>query len=820
MKNFMIILFIILFSQSLVYGQLPPSYDWRNIEGTNYITPIKNQGNCNACFAFATVAALESQIIKTYGISFLKDMSEQTVISCGSSGTCTSGGDKVKASSYLYNTGIPLESCFPYTGTDVSCGNACANWVDHQMCKFTGYTVRNSPTIAQIKSDIYTYGPIVADMRLLADFRNQYNNWPNKIYTACFAGEGTCNDTGEGHDVLVIGYNDEGEYFICKNSWGREWGDNGYFKIAYSEVKSMGGRSQFATQTIYYHGADCGKKYYVDYLNGSDSNSGTSPSSPLKHCPGDNRYTPSGDAPRALYPGDIIIFKGGVTYLATNGDSSIININWSGVGDDSLQRIIYDGDSGTYAPRWAIGKDKAIIDGNDIATSHFYFSGPRKYITINNFVMKKGRKYPFSNPNQGGQLVRNETIGSDYVTISNCDMSEAGVIEVPEPCVDNPKEICGRASGICIKNLNGKYWKVHNNTFTDCGWKGFSVTNGSNIEFYNNILSGRIGWMAEFTTGDADVGELSDFSIYGNVFRDHMFSDKCTNPPACYPTAETHGNWLYIYGANCRRASLSNVRIYNNIFYHSIPITQRTGFSSGFIHYAANTNLLFNGLYVFNNVFFNPENCIATIGTRVYENCPDAGYLTNVYILNNTIFNDISSTSSFRVNKYGITPNNFTNLYIKNNNIYTSQFAIQVPYRTTIGDTVDINYNNYYAPWSTNNFYELDAINNKSYFRSWFYWRGTLGYDIDGSGPISDPLFIDTTIGHNFNLRLSSTLSPAYKKGANLSNLCSSNPNLNMLCYDKDGNPRPSSGAWSIGAYEFIQDQKVPNPPRELRIIP
>ena len=99
----------------------PAALDWRSNKGDNYVTPIRYQGNCGDCWAFATTAALESQVLITTNAPGTNiDLSEQILVSCSGAGSC-SGGYPSSASNYIQTVGLPVESCFPYTATDASC---------------------------------------------------------------------------------------------------------------------------------------------------------------------------------------------------------------------------------------------------------------------------------------------------------------------------------------------------------------------------------------------------------------------------------------------------------------------------------------------------------------------------------------------------------------------------------------------------------------------------------------------------------------------------------------------------------------------------
>ena len=113
------------------YGieELPDQFDWRDVNGIDWTTPIRNQGSCASCVAFGAIGALESVVQIAAGKPWGCDLSEASLFFCGG-GSCSNGWYVSTALNYLKYEGVPYENCFVYQPNQLSCDNRCNNWQD------------------------------------------------------------------------------------------------------------------------------------------------------------------------------------------------------------------------------------------------------------------------------------------------------------------------------------------------------------------------------------------------------------------------------------------------------------------------------------------------------------------------------------------------------------------------------------------------------------------------------------------------------------------------------------------------------------------
>lgn len=206
-------------------ANLPASFDWRSQNGYNWVTSVKDQGNCGSCWAFGTVAQLESLMQIYFSNPNLNpDLSEQFIVSCDTSDYGCDGGYMNRVYNFIRSTGTPDESCFPYQAADRPCSERCADWASrvHKIASWS-WVCQSRLNNTTIKNAVYSNGPVTCTFDVYNDFFS-YSSGCYKHVTGAYAG---------GHAVLIVGWTTD-SCWIVKNSWGKNWGEQGFFKIKFS----------------------------------------------------------------------------------------------------------------------------------------------------------------------------------------------------------------------------------------------------------------------------------------------------------------------------------------------------------------------------------------------------------------------------------------------------------------------------------------------------------------------------------------------------------------------------------------------------------
>ena len=216
-----------------INGSAPTSVDWRDHDMVN---PVKDQAQCGSCWAFSTVDAYESAVAKKTGT--LVSFSEQDLVDCvknvklpGSSEECCSGcsgGLMDYGFQYLIDSQSgkdTTEAAYPYTAKDGTCDIAGKS-------EEGAAAVTSFKDITQGDEDALTDACGTIGVISIA-VNAGISGW--QLYTGGVFDPTSCNPQELDHGVAVVGYgtdSDSGkDYWIIRNSWGKDWGEDGYMRI-------------------------------------------------------------------------------------------------------------------------------------------------------------------------------------------------------------------------------------------------------------------------------------------------------------------------------------------------------------------------------------------------------------------------------------------------------------------------------------------------------------------------------------------------------------------------------------------------------------
>ncbi|KAJ8766873.1 hypothetical protein K2173_009217 [Erythroxylum novogranatense] len=219
-----------------VGDELPAEVDWR---AKGAVVPVKDQGQCGSCWAFSTVGAVEgiNQIVTGDLIS----LSEQELVDCDKSYNqgCNGGLMDYGFQFIINNGGIDTEEDYPYKATDNLCDPKRKN---ARVVTIDGYQDVPENDEKSLQKAV-AHQPV--SVAIEAGGR-AFQLYQSGVFT------GICG-TELDHGVVAVGYGTENgkDHWIVRNSWGPDWGENGYIKMERNVANTKTGKCGIAMEASY-----------------------------------------------------------------------------------------------------------------------------------------------------------------------------------------------------------------------------------------------------------------------------------------------------------------------------------------------------------------------------------------------------------------------------------------------------------------------------------------------------------------------------------------------------------------------------------------
>ncbi|RZB45740.1 Peptidase C1 and/or Inhibitor I29 domain containing protein, partial [Asbolus verrucosus] len=203
---------------------VPNSLDWRD---QGVVTEVKDQLSCGSGWAFSMA---KSKVKIDEGANYSISLSEQQLIDCVTDNDGCEGGLVTTACDYIVaNSGISSEAAYPYEAVE----GQCRHMANESVIQILGCAEMVKGDEAFMVRLLVANGPLSVAIDATGDFSD---------YTSGVYYNPHCDPFESNHAVLVVGYGSEDgqDFWIVKNSWGENWGDHGYIKMARNRYNNCG----------------------------------------------------------------------------------------------------------------------------------------------------------------------------------------------------------------------------------------------------------------------------------------------------------------------------------------------------------------------------------------------------------------------------------------------------------------------------------------------------------------------------------------------------------------------------------------------------
>lgn len=220
------------------------AFDWKS---AGMVTDAKNQNPCGSCWAFALAGALESSNMIRNGWRNVS-VSEQQILSCSGSGTCN-GGWYYDVLRRRAGQGVADGTAYPYTARNTQCDISKStpyHWSAWgrvaQSCTTANISDPACPraTVEETKDALCKHGPVMTTLYVHDDFQNYYpplHSEPGEPPPRVWVMNKITPNNRIDHAVLIVGWDDKEQAFLIKNSWGKDWGYDGFGWVHYDALK-------------------------------------------------------------------------------------------------------------------------------------------------------------------------------------------------------------------------------------------------------------------------------------------------------------------------------------------------------------------------------------------------------------------------------------------------------------------------------------------------------------------------------------------------------------------------------------------------------